>query len=222
MPPDRATSHAVISGDLVLSESLPAAVRRAMPARLAESVAILREEAGITASDVDIFRGDAWQVIVEAPERAIEAAVVIRASLMAWQAALDTRAVIGIGRIDSRGDDRVSSGYGEAFTRSGHALDSLPRDRRMAIRFADDAVSEMMDGGVHLLDRVVSGWTPAQARAVLGALRGRSQDEIGAAWNDGPISQQAVAQHLQRASWNAVSHWLNASAAFIQHTLHPT
>ena len=203
---------AVLSGDLVLSEELSAAVRSAVPARLRDAVADLADRIPAEISDIDLFRGDSWQLIVEDPSFSLHAALFIRLSLITWRPEVDTRAVIGIGSIESRGDGRVSEGYGEAFTSSGRGLDSLPRDRRISI--VDEV--DVLAAGVHLLDRISSDWTTSQARAVLMAMKGMSQEEIGAAWDGGPISQQAVAQHLQRASWHAVNHWLSAFSAHFQ------
>lgn len=210
------TVAAVISGDFVLSEELSSAVRKAVPGKLNEAVIDLRTRFNTDVSEIDLYRGDAWQLIVEDPAHAVNVALAMRLSLMTWQSAVDTRAVVGIGGIESRGETRVSSGFGEAFTRSGRALDALPRDRRMSIQIGEEDGGEILDAGVHMLDRIVGEWTTAQARAVLGAMSGMSQDEIGASWKDGPISQQAVAQHLQRASWGAVNHWLEALADYIQ------
>lgn len=56
-----------------------------------------------------------------------------------------------------------------------------------------------------LVDALVQQWTPGQAQAVNGALLGRTQEEIGASWEPGSISQQAVAQHLDGADWYAVA-----------------
>lgn len=168
-------------------------------------------------SDIDLYRGDSWQMIVDDPREASAAMVLIRAELMAWHDGLDTRTVAGIGTITDSGNGRVSTGYGEAFTLSGRGLDGLPKDRRMALRAAslETPLLQLLDASVFLLDRIVSEWTQAQARAVSGALRGWSQDEIGSRWQEGPISQQAVAQHLRRASWNAVQEWLTAFGRYI-------
>lgn len=210
---------AVISGDLILSEKLPAAVRRAVPGRLDACARLLRTDLGLDCSDIDVFRGDAWQMIVRDPAAAVTVCLLIRAELRSWQSELDTRTVIGIGRIDSEGDGRVSTGYGEAFTLSGRALDDLPKDRRMALRIADAPAPlvDILDAGVHLLDEIVDGWTAAQSRAIVGAMKRLSQDEIGASWATGPISQQAVAQHLRRASWGATEHWLGAFPTLLRH-----
>lgn len=210
-------TQAVITGDLVLSEKLPSAVRRAVPRFLDECVRVLREERSARTSDIDLYRGDAWQMIVEEPSDVAFAMVLIRTELMVRHDGLDSRAVAGIGKIDNTGGERVSTGYGQAFTLSGRGLDALPKDRRMALRAADikEPLLHLLDTSVFLLDRLMSGWTQGQAQAVSGALRGWSQDEIGGRWQEGPISQQAVAQHLRRASWHAVQEWLDAFATYV-------
>jgi hypothetical protein len=47
-------------------------------------------------------------------------------------------------------------------------------------------------------------------RAIRGALLGQNQKPFGRSWPDAPISQQAVAQHLQRSGWSAVEETLHA------------
>jgi hypothetical protein len=139
-------------------------------------------------------------------------ALYIRAAARASSASFDTRIAVAVGPIDDAGDGRISTGYGEAFTLSGRTLDAMTRDRHMQLRVAGipAATGALLDASIHLLDRIVGQWTPAQARVAAGALRGLSQEEIGAEWPTRPISQQAVAQHMARASWSAVEHMLKA------------
>src|SRR5690625_6870968 len=74
----------------------------------------------------------------------------------------------------------------------------------------DDAQHLLVNAATVLVDEVVTDWTAAQATAVSRAMRGQSQEEIGRGWAGGPISQQAVAQHVRRASWPAVRGWVAA------------
>lgn len=55
-----------------------------------------------------------------------------------------------------------------------------------------------------LIDAVTDGWTANQARAVAGALKGRTQEQIAAAWPGKPTSQQNVWRQLRRAHWDSV------------------
>jgi hypothetical protein len=54
---------------------------------------------------------------------------------------------------------------------------------------------------VQLVDRIAAEWSDKQALAVTGALQGWTQEKIGQlCWTE-PITQQAVAQHLDRSAW---------------------
>jgi hypothetical protein len=210
--------HSVLTGDLVLSERLSKAVRKGIPAHLSQ----LRDDlatAGVGLSVIDIFRGDGWQVIVRNPADALAAAIYLRAAARSSTLQFDTRVSIGVGGIEEEGSDGVSTGFGEAFTLSGRGLDEMPRDRTLTVRLppSHQSLGDMVDASFHLLDRLIRGWTPAQARVVAAAIKGRSQEEIGADWPTKPISQQAVGQHLARASWPAIDHMLDAWRRHILH-----
>jgi hypothetical protein len=212
------TLHSVLTGDLVLSERLSKTVRKGIPAHLAQ----LRDDlatAGVDLSVIDIFRGDGWQLIVRDPADALAAAIYLRAAARSSTLQFDTRVSIGIGGIEEEGSDGGSTGFGEAFTLSGRGLDEMPRDRTLTVRLppSHQSLGEMVDASFHLLDRLIRGWTPAQARVVAAAIKGRSQEEIGVDWPTKPISQQAVGQHLARASWPAIDHMLDAWRRHIRH-----
>ncbi len=211
------TLTAVLTGDLVMSEKLSAAVRKMVPDRLELCRRALLEHE-VDVSEVDVYRGDGWQLLTRTPEWLPFIALFIRVELKAWREDLDSRAVGAVGTTQSTGDGDVSRGYGDAFTRSGRGLDSLPKDRRMAfsLHADDDAQQRLVNAATVLVDEVVTDWTAAQATAVSRAMRGQSQEEIGRGWPGGPISQQAVAQHLQRASWPAVRGWLDAMNGLIR------
>jgi hypothetical protein len=207
MPPH--APHSVLTGDLVLSERISRSVRKSIPGLLEASAAEL-QRMEIAISEVDVFRGDSWQVIVRRPEDALFAAVYFRAAGRASVAEFDTRVGIGIGAIEYEGSGGVSTGYGSAYTLSGRTLDEMPRDRRIQVASADLNTTPLLDASLHLLDRIAGQWTASQARVIAASMSGRSQEEIGAAWAPRPISQQAVAQHVARASWHAVDHLLTA------------
>jgi len=84
----------------------------------------------------------------------------------------------------------------------------------MTFEYPDDeeaSLSAALDIIVHLIDALAVDWTEKQAQAISGALRGWTQEKIAKLWWENPITQQAVAQHLDRASWYAVE---NALAFF--------
>ncbi len=207
--------YAVITGDIIASSRLlPPDRQRLLGVMKDASSALKSIFKGSVPLAVDIFRGDSWQVLVARPEKALNAALYFRAFLMARMAPVrvDTRLAIGVGPVDFVPEERVSSGDGLAYRLSGRTLEDLKGHSRMAIEFPtemDAGLTQPLKIVVSLIDALVVKWTPKQAEAVLGALAGLNQEEIGAKWPGGSISQQAVAQHLAKAGWHQISQALD-------------
>lgn len=218
---------AVLTGDIAGSSDLPDDLRARLPAALRDVSASVREHFPDAVSHpIDIFRGDSWQILAREPALALRIALHMRASLHAKfeGARVDTRVAIGIGTVDFVPDTDISGGNGEAFRLSGTALDEMGRTFRMAFAASDDlphVVGDLIDACVKLIDVIAMSWTQRQAFAIAHALLGLTQEEIGAAWINRPISQQSVAQHLSSAGWAGIEHALAVSEAALSrgHTL---
>ncbi len=199
--------YAVVTGDVVgytaLSEDGRAGVLGTL--RYAHS-RVHRHYTESMSATLTMFRGDGWQFTMSTPDQSLRAALLFRATVISRS--LDTRLAIGIGTVDILPEAPVSAGDGEAFWRSGRALDDMSRDERMVLK-AQGSLGSMdpatVDVLVALLDALVSTWTPGQAAAVAGALLGLSQKTIASEWESGAITQQAVAQHLDRARWTTIA-----------------
>ncbi len=203
-------TYAVVTGDVVGS-------RKLSPDQRAHLVRILRRASGalherfrdLVPFDVDFFRGDSWQFVVSKPERSVRAALFFRAYLKSQMARspVDTRLAIGLGRIDFLPQKAISTGDGEAYRRSGTALDEMPRGTRMRIdgaRAIGSLDMKTADVLIRLIDAIARDWTDRQANAVCGAILHWKQTKIASVSFKGAVTQQAVAQHLERAGWNAV------------------
>jgi hypothetical protein len=199
--------YAVMTGDVVGFSGLPENRRTRLLDLLREAHGRLRQHYGDGVSPrIDVFRGDSWQFVVSEPGLSLRVALFFRAFMISQDA--DTRVAIGIGAVDFLPSKHTPTGDGEAFRRSGTALDTMRRGERLVIE--GPAVIRSMDSAaldvlVSLLDAIVRGWTPRQAEAVCGAILGWNQQQIASKWEGRPITQQAVAQHLERARWNAVA-----------------
>jgi hypothetical protein len=79
----------------------------------------------------------------------------------------------------------------------------------MCFAHDNDEIAETFDVIVRLVDAIATRWTDKQALAVSGALRGMKQEEIAEKLWEERITQQAVAQHLSRAGWEAVEKGIN-------------
>ncbi|WP_432464610.1 MULTISPECIES: hypothetical protein [unclassified Agarivorans] len=126
---------AVLSGDIVGSSDLPADIFAELIGCLNQSLSLLCERYD---ARYEMFRGDAFQLVVNQPGCAIDCALTIRLALKSFgskRQGFDARIGIGIGQIDPL-DEYVSRSSGQAFVLSGRGLDSLKR-QYLAI-FADN------------------------------------------------------------------------------------
>lgn len=119
---------AIFTGDIVKSTAMTRAELDAVFTRLeeaADAVATWQDQP----TRMTRFRGDGWQMAVT-PQFTFRAALVLRAAVRRCGKTADTRFGIGLGDAHFAGDD-LSRADGAALVRSGHALDTMPRARRM-------------------------------------------------------------------------------------------
>lgn len=214
--------YAVVTGDIVGSSRLADAERARLHRVLTLGSKTLQNHyPGQIPYAIDIFRGDAWQLLLKDPSLALRAGLAYRVYIRVGMQSrrVDTRMGIGVGRVSYLpAEGGVSSADGEAFRLSGEALEGLGTGKRMAF-LAGEALSEELsqafDVIVQLIDVLAFDWTVRQAQAVAGALWGWTQERIGGSWPQGAISQQAVGQHLDRAGWEGVE----SALTFFEHTL---
>lgn len=205
--------YAVITGDFIEFSPLSAEMRKALYALVIKCGSRLNQVFGRRmAGRLDMFRGDAWQMLFSDPASALRAGLLFRALIRseAPLSRIDVRMAIGVGTVDYVPQGRVSAGDGEAFRRSGKLLETMTTPRAGTLRFAmaDARLSPVLDALAVLAGAIAAEWTPMQARAVSGALAGMTQKQIAGAW-EGGVSFQAVSRHLQRAAWPALRHAIN-------------
>jgi hypothetical protein len=213
--------HAVLTGDIVGSSRLTAEERRQLHSQFIEIAHQLERAFGKKIlHKPEIVRGDSWQFAVARAQDALRVALFFRGLLRISlpDKVIDSRIAIGLGKIDFIPGGEITSGDGEAYRLSGEGLDSLKRPFRMGLFLPDRFKSNLMDAMdiiVKLIDREVGKWSPAQAESAAGALLGLTQQAIADDWVRRNITQQAVADHLDRAGWSAVE----AGLTFYEHTL---
>lgn len=201
---------AVLTGDIVSSTSLSKDARSRLPDVLRQVGQGVREHfADAGPSAIDVFRGDSWQLVLAQPAAALRVTLYLQSRLhsLSEDEPLTSRTAIGIGSVDFLSPEAVSEGDGTAFRLSGKALEEMDRHRRLAIQIDDDGAScecAALPIILTLIDALTKRWTAKQALAVSGALRALRQEQIGSEWHPAPITQQAIAQHLESAGWNAV------------------
>jgi hypothetical protein len=207
--------YAVLTGDLVKSSQLSSEKSSGAMARLKNAAGEFAKQYPATiVGQMDTFRHDSWQMLVEKPALAFRAAVFLRTVLKLESDAktkYDTRVCIGIGQVELISDQRVSNSRGPAFTSSGKGLDEMDGERLRLV--AGDDAPVLLNGlsyaAIPLLDCIIGDWTPTESRAVYGVLNGWTQEEIARKW---PVhektgkrpTRQAVGDSLMRAHWRTV------------------
>jgi hypothetical protein len=206
---------AVLTGDIVDSSRYTGDQRRRLHTALVRVAEDLQAWFGpAVPRPPDFYRGDGWQLLVAPPGLGLRVGLAFRALLKihTGEEAADSRLAIGVGGVDFLPPEGVSAGDGEAFRISGTLLQAMTRRERMDFGIGETAEPTLARGlrvVVRLVDGFVRTWTMRQAQAVAGALRGFTQQEIAAACWRPAVTQQAVAQHLQRAGWHAIEEGLS-------------
>lgn len=115
----------MITGDLVNSTNIAAKWRQTVLDTLNVCAADFQP---LTLCNLEMYRGDSFQIVVDKPDYALAVAIALRAKLKAMtpgkQQLWDARLSIGIGDISFESDNIVTSD-GEAFRLSGRSFDNI-------------------------------------------------------------------------------------------------
>jgi len=202
--------YAVITGDIVASSKFSETGRLKLHDVMVKGGEALRRIFPLAVPwHFEIFRGDSWQLVVADPSLSLRISLFYRAFLRAnlEKLKVDTRLAIGVGTIDFIPGNRISAGDGQAFQASGHLLEKMQKSSRMTFAIAgqeNSDINSVLEIVIMFLDALTKRWTARQAQAIVNALQGWTQEKIAASFWPKPISQQAVAQHLERAEWPAI------------------
>jgi hypothetical protein len=199
--------YAIITGDIIRSSKLsPEERQKLLDILKAGSGALRAAFQRDTAPAVDIYRGDAWQMLVPDPAQSLRNGLFYRAYIKAHMGKfrVDTRMAIAVGTLEFVPDAGVSQGHGEAYRLSGRALDAMKPEFQMHFTAPGKPEEKLLDTIVKLVDALAADWSDRQALAMTGVLQGWTQEKIGKLWEKGPISQQSVSSHLKRAGWYGI------------------
>lgn len=192
---DKKKSYAILTGDIVGSSKLSPAQRKKLLSELISTSKEIRNiYKDIIPFDVDIFRGDSWQLLVTEPKLALRVALLFRSTLKGKMSIreFDSKIFIGVGTIDSLPGERVSLGNGDAFVLSGRGLESLKK-YRMGIGYPSFDKNDYLNLVVQLIDVFATNWTIKQSTSISGALKGWTQKKIAESLG---LKQQTVYDHL--------------------------
>lgn len=209
----------VVTGDMIASSAIQVEWREQL---LQATRKIADELRAVSDLQIEFFRGDSFQLLVEKPEKALTVAVLLRAGLMRrtpsgsgrlW----DARLAIGVGAVDFLSDSIVVSD-GEAFRFSGREMDAIKK-KKLAVRTRWDEVNEELAVSTAFADDVISGWTQAQAEVVyLSLLRKVTQREIASQIDKSP---QTVSKLLGLAKESLVRSYLERCERLIAKKTEP-
>lgn len=196
---------AVITGDVAGSKRLEGEKRRKLLDEIYNTFWVVNEILGkeAVAFPFEIFRGDSFQGVLQSPDLALRAAIIIRASIRksfptTLKDAFDARIAIGIGAIDLLPGQHGGEGDGEAYRNSGPYLDKMNRTKGfLSIITPVEAHNKELQVECALLDTIIARWTPARAAVALEFFKGKTQSEIA---HDLSISQPAI--HKRQLSAN--------------------
>jgi len=198
--------YAVLTGDLVRSRDIKDAYGEECIRRLKETLAKIGED---YIAPFSIFRGDSFQGVSQTPEEALEDAVLLRLKLIAGfdrdnsALKMDARIAVGIGTVRHLPEDgSAGEGDGEAFRLSGLELDAMKKTGRgIIVKTPWESVNTTLSIFCDVLDMMIDGYTKRQAEAVMLALEGLTQKEIG---DRVGTSQSAVSYRLKGTGYDII------------------
>lgn len=212
--------YAVLTGDIIASSGMSAETLSGVRAGLQEAAEVFCNgykssvEARMDrAADIDMYRGDGWQLLLTEQALALRLALFLRATLRAKHGA-DTRIAIAVGGCDEINGEKLSLSVGEAFTLSGRALEGMTGyfDMTAVLPERAGAMTRWVAASLHLASEIVRGWTRRQSEvAALALLHPNATHEDLSRMLVPPVAKQTVTASLSGAGWRAL---LEALAAF--------
>jgi hypothetical protein len=199
--------HAVITGDIIRSSKLSTAELTRLPTVFASVVQqvdkICKQPDGTTR--FSIFRGDSFQLLTP-PAGALKALVLIKAELRSAYPktvtnAVDARIAIALGTV-SHIALNITESTGEAFTLSGHLLDTIPYNRQTVFGFNSGVIDRELNTALSLADEITGKWTTSQAALVPYLLSGLTQQEIALQTKS---SQPTILRKIKSIGWMGIN-----------------
>jgi len=195
---------AVITGDVANSSRFSGDGRQKLIDTMKRAFAKVDELLGkdVIAYEFEIFRGDSFQAVLQIPEKALTAALIIRAAIRqsfvtTLKNAVDARIAIGIGTISHMPEKSAGEGDGQAYRNSGPQLDKMVKHARMLIITTPwETINQELNVECALLDSLIARWSKEQAEVVLEYFSGKTQEEIAEHLQ---ISQPAIKKRMDSA-----------------------
>lgn len=205
---------AIITGDIVDSTKMVAEERNSM-LRMLQSLPVLLLP--LAKFDLEIFRGDSFQIRVGRSVDSLKVALAIRSHIRSFKFAehnrqWDARLAIGIGTLEYENGSLATSD-GEAYRASGRGLDSIGKNR-LTIETPWEEVNKELRVSTAFADDIITGWTQSQSRVMFQSLTtGLSHAEIGDILG---ISRQMVDKALRSGKEDLMNLYLDRFAELIK------
>jgi hypothetical protein len=146
----------VLTGDIVNSSKIPDA-----GVSLMKSLNKFLNQQKKNYPDIkfEIYRGDAFQIVLFQPELAIKLAILIRTFVISSSPTptqrYDVRISIGLGTADKL-DNKVTLSNGQAFIFSGHGLDKIKIKERLVFKSGDEQLNSDLFMSTTALSVIIS------------------------------------------------------------------
>lgn len=163
-----------------------------------------------TKINLEIFRGDSFQIRVWDPVDSLKVALAIRAHIRSFKFAeynrqWDARVAIGIGTMEYD-TGTIAMSDGEAYRASGRGLDAIGKCR-LTIETPWKEVNKELRVSTAFADDIVSGWTQSQSRVIFQSLTtSLNHAEIG---NILGITRQMVGKALRAGKEDLINLYIN-------------
>jgi hypothetical protein len=159
----------------------------------------------------EFYRGDSFQVFMKEPAKSLEVALECRTlaiSLAAKEDGLplsDVRISIGLGPV-IHPVKTPGKAKGAAFLLSGRLFDNMQRsEQRLSIAADDPTATIGLQVIASYLDAIYKGMTAKQAEAILGSLKGETQQAVALRLNK---SKSTVSQLVNAGRWSEIENLL--------------
>jgi len=182
----------IITGDIINSRKLSSNV-------WIDGLKALLNSFGKSPADWEIYRGDEFQLQITNPEKALDAALQIKAYFKTLK--LDARMSIGVGDKTYEAT-KISESNGTAFSRSGEVFQTLKKHKvNLALNTGNAELDNDLNLKLRLASVFMDSWLPQSAELVRIAMQDPtlSQDEIGQKLG---INQAAVSRRRKRAQYD--------------------
>jgi hypothetical protein len=189
---------AVLTGDLIQSRKLDNEGLEKVLNALHSTFQEIQEKILKKEGQLEIYRGDSFQVLIHEPELALKVTLILKSRLLSLlntsEIKSDARIAIGIGTIRMQ-NSKIIESQGEAFELSGSELDKIIKESvSLSIKTPWEEINEEFRVNCLFADSILSGWSAKTAESVFRyLLYGETQEQQAQYFN---VSQPAISKRL--------------------------